>query len=95
MNLKPLHDRVVIKSIEAEKTSAGGIVIPDNAQEKPNTGEVLAVGGGKRTADGTLIPMTVKVGDRVMYSKFSGQAIKVNGEDLTVLKEEEIFAIVE
>lgn len=95
MNLKPLHDRVVIKPTEAEQTSAGGIVIPDHAKEKPITGDVVAVGTGRRTADGTLIAMTVKVGDRVMFGKHSGQQIKVGGEDLTVLKEEEIFAIVE
>lgn len=95
MNLNPLHDRVVIKPVEAERTSAGGIVIPDNAQEKPTTGQVLAVGPGRRTQDGTLIATTVKPGDQVMYSKFTGQTITVDGQDLTVLKEEEIFAIVE
>lgn len=95
MNLNPLHDRVVVQIVEAEKKSAGGIVIPDNAQEKPSTGTVKAVGAGRRTVDGTLVPMTVKVGDTVMFGKMAGQTVKVNGEEFTVLKEEDIFAIVE
>lgn len=95
MNLKPLHDRVVIKPLDAVRTSAGGIVIPDAAQEKPATGQVLAVGPGRRTQNGTLVETTVKPGDQVLFGKFTGQTITVDGQDLTVLKEEEIFAIVE
>ena len=95
MQLKPLHDRLVVRAQAAETKSAGGIVIPDNAQEKPTTGEVLAVGPGRVTQEGQSVPMTVKVGDRVMFGKFAGTSIKVDGEEITVLREEDIFAIVE
>jgi len=95
MQLKPLHDRLVVRAQAAETKSAGGIVIPDNAQEKPTTGEVLAVGPGRVTQEGQTVAMTVKVGDRVMFGKFSGTNIKVDGEEITVLREEDIFAIVE
>ena len=95
MNLTPLHDRIVVKPAEAETTTPSGIVIPDNAKEKPNTGTVLAVGTGRVFENGTIIPLTVKVGDQVMFGKHAGQPIKVNGEQVTVLKEEDIFAIVE
>lgn len=94
MNLKPLHDRVVVKVLEAETTTAAGIVIPENAQEKPTTGRVLAVGPGRRLDDGTVLAMSVAVGDEVLFGKYAGQNIKVNGEELTILKEEEIFATV-
>ena len=95
MQLKPLHDRLVVRAQAAETKSAGGIVIPDNAQEKPTTGEVLAVGPGRVTQEGQTVAMTVKVGDRVMFGKFAGTNIKVDGEEITVLREEDIFAIVE
>jgi chaperonin GroES len=95
MEYKPLHDRVVVKPLEAEARSAGGIFIPDNAKEKPNTGEVLAVGQGRITESGQVISLTVKVGDRVLFGQTGGQKVKVNGEEVTILKEEEILAIVE
>ena len=95
MNLNPLHDRVAVRLVEPETTTPGGIVIPDNAKEKPNTGEIVAVGTGRVFENGTQIPLTVKVGDRVMFGRQAGQAVKVNGEEFTVLREEDIFAIVE
>lgn len=95
MNVKPLHDRVVVRALEAETRTLGGIVIPDNAQEKPTTGEVLAVGSGRVTTDGQVLAMAVQVGDRVMFGKYAGTNVKVNGEELTILREEDIFAVVE
>jgi chaperonin GroES len=95
MKLKPLHDRVVVKTLEAESRTASGIVIPDAAQEKPNRGEILAVGSGRRLEDGTVLSMAVAVGDEVLFGKYAGQAVKVDGEEITVLKEEDIFAVVE
>ncbi|MDO4706603.1 co-chaperone GroES [Allofranklinella schreckenbergeri] len=95
MALRPLHDRVIVKRLENETTTASGIVIPDNAAEKPDQGEVLAVGPGKRDDDGDRLAMDVKVGDRVLFGKYSGQSVKVDGQEVLVLKEEDIFAIVE
>jgi chaperonin GroES len=95
MNLNPLHDRVVVQLAEPETTTPSGIVIPDNAKEKPSTGQVIAVGSGHIFENGTCVPLTVKVGDTVMFGKHAGQSVKVNGEDYTVLKEEDIFAIVQ
>ena len=95
MNLNPLHDRVVVQLTEPETTTASGIVIPDNAKEKPNTGRVVAVGTGRVFENGTRMPLTVRVGNTVMFGKQVGQAVKVNGEEYTVLREEDIFAIVE
>ena len=95
MKLNPLHDRVVVKRIEAETQTAGGIYIPDNAAAKPDEGTVLAVGTGKRTPDGQIIPLSVAVNDRIMFGKGSGHTIKVDGQELLVLKEEEIFAVIE
>lgn len=95
MKLKPLHDRVVVKVLEAETRSAGGIVIPDNAQEKPTTGRVLAVGSGRRLENGTVLAMALQVGDEVMFGKYSGQTVKVDGDELTILREEDIFAVIE
>ena len=95
MNLRPLHDRVIVKRIESETTTASGIVIPDNAAEKPDQGEVLAVGPGKLDEDGDRIAMGVKVGDRVLFGKYSGQTVKLNGEELLVMKEDDLFAVVE
>lgn len=93
MNLKPLHDRIVVKTLDAETKTASGIVIPDNAQEKPTTGKVLAVGQGRILDNGTTVSLTVQVGDEVLFGKYAGQTVKVGGEELTVLKEEDIFAI--
>lgn len=95
MKLNPIHDRVVIKRIKADTQSAGGIIIPDAAAEKPDQGIVLAVGAGRRTEDGSLVPMTLKVDDKVLFGKFAGQAVKIQGEEVLVLKEEEIYAVIE
>jgi len=94
MKLRPLHDRVIVKRVENETKTASGIVIPDSAAEKPDQGEVLAVGPGKKNDKGELSPMAVKVGDRVLFGKYSGQAVKVDGDELLVMREEDIMAIV-
>ncbi len=95
MKLRPLHDRVIVKRLEQETKTASGIVIPDNAAEKPDQGEVLAVGPGKRNDKGELNPMNVKVGDRVLFSKYGGQPVKVDGEELLSMREDDLFAVVE
>ena len=95
MKLRPLHDRVIVKRIDSETKTASGIVIPDNAAEKPDQGEVLAVGPGKRNDKGELSAVGVKVGDRVLLGKYSGQSVKVDNEEVLVMKEEDLFAIVE
>lgn len=94
MNLKPLYDRVVVKPIEAEEMSAGGIVIPDNAKEKPTKGEVLAVGEGKPLDNGQLRAPKVKVGDKVIYGQYSGSAYKLDGVEYKIVREDDILAIV-
>ena len=93
MNIKPLFDRVVIKRMEEEKMSAGGIVIPDSATEKPIKGEVIAVGEGKTLDNGSLRAQKVKVGDKVLFGKYSGTEVKLDGTDLLVVKEDDIFAV--
>lgn len=95
MSIRPLHDRVVIKRMEEERTSAGGIVIPDSATEKPVRGEVVAVGNGKISENGDVRPLDVKVGDQVLFGKYSGTEIKMNGEELLVMREDDIMGIVE
>ncbi|MPM23032.1 10 kDa chaperonin [bioreactor metagenome] len=95
MNLRPLHDRVIVKRLENETKTASGIVIPDSAAEKPDQGEVVAVGPGKRDDKGALIAPGVKVGDRVLFGKYSGQTVKVEGDELLVMKEDDLFAVVE
>ena len=95
MNLGPLNDRVIVKRLENETKTASGIVIPDNAAEKPDQGEVLAVGPGKHDEDGDRIEMSVKVGDRVLFGKYSGQTVKVDGDELLVMKEDDLFAVIE
>jgi chaperonin GroES len=95
MNLRPLHDRVVIKRLDQETKTASGIFIPDNAAEKPDQGEIIAVGAGKRDDKGTLQAMAVKVGDRVLFGKYSGQTVKVDGDELLVMREDDIMAIIE
>ena len=94
MKLRPLHDRVIIKRLEEERKTASGIVIPDTATEKPDQGEVLAVGPGKRTEDGKLTPVDLKVGDKVLFGKYSGTTVKVDGDELLVMREEDIMAVV-
>ena len=95
MNLRPLHDRVIVKRLDQETKTSSGIVIPDNAAEKPDQGEVLAVGPGKRSDKGEVAALAVKGGDRVLFGKYSGQTVKVDGEDLMVMREEDIMAVVE
>ena len=95
MNLRPLHDRVVVKRMEEERTSPGGIVIPDSATEKPIKGEVLAVGNGKVTDSGKKQALDVKAGDTVLFGKYSGTEVKVDGEDLLVMREDDIMAVIE
>jgi chaperonin GroES len=95
MKLRPLHDRVIIKRLEAETKSAGGIVIPDAAAEKPIKGEVIAVGTGKILDDGKVRPMAVKAGDTVLFGKYSGTEVKVDGEELLVMREEDLVAVIE
>ena len=93
MNIRPLHDRVVVKRMEEERTSAGGIVIPDSAAEKPQKGEIVAVGNGKVTDSGELRALDVQVGDQVLFGKYSGTEIKVDGEDVLIMKEEDILGV--
>eukprot|EP01041_Mallomonas_annulata_P016347 gene16347-34166_t len=95
MNLRPLGDRVIVKRIDSETKTASGIVIPDAAAEKPDQGEILAVGPGKKNDKGELSTMNVKVGDRVLFGKYSGQTVKVDGNELLVMKEDDLFAVVE
>jgi len=94
MAFRPLHDRVVVRRIEADQKTAGGIIIPDSAQEKPSEGEIIAVGDGARDDDGDRIPMDVKAGDRVLFGKWSGTEVKIDGEDLLIMKESDIMGIV-
>ena len=95
MQIRPLHDRVIVKRLESERTTAAGIVIPDSAGEKPDQGEVVAVGPGKRDDSGKIIPMDVKVGDRVLFGKYAGQTVKVDGQELLVMREEDIMGVLE
>ncbi|NHC60566.1 co-chaperone GroES [Paenalcaligenes suwonensis] len=95
MALRPLNDRVIVKRLDNERTTASGIVIPESAAEKPDQGEVLAVGPGKRTDDGKVQPLDLKVGDKILFGKYAGQAVKVDGEELLVIREEEVLAIIE
>lgn len=94
MKIRPLHDRVIVKRIEEERKTAGGIVIPDNAAEKPDQGEVLAIGTGKVMEDGKVRPLAVKVGDRVLFGKYSGSSVKMDGDELLVMREEDIMGVV-
>ena len=95
MKIRPLHDRVIVKRIDEEKKSAGGIVIPDTAAEKPEQGEIVAVGKGKKNDDGKLIALDVKTGDKVLFGKYSGQTVKVKGDELLVMREEDIMGVIE
>ena len=95
MNIRPLHDRVVIKRLEEERTSAGGIVIPDSAAEKPVRGTVVAIGAGKMLVDGKVIPLAVKKGDTVVFGKYAGTEVKLNGQDVIIMREEDIMGVIE
>ena len=94
MHFRPLHDRVLVRRIDAEEKTAGGIIIPDTAKEKPQEGEIVAVGPGGRDESGKLIPIDIKVGDRVLFGKWSGSEVKIDGEDLIIMKESDILGIV-
>ena len=95
MNLRPLHDRVIVKRLDQETKTASGLIIPDAAAEKPDQGEILAVGNGKVQDNGTVRALEVQVGDRVLFGKYSGQSVKVDGQELLVMREEDLFAVVE
>lgn len=94
MAFRPLHDRVLVRRVEAEAKTAGGIIIPDSAQEKPQEGEVVAVGTGVRAEDGKVTPLDVKVGDKILFGKWSGTEVKIDGEDLIIMKESDILGVV-
>ena len=95
MKFRPLHDRVLVRRVESEERSAGGIIIPDTAQEKPMEGEIVAVGDGARSEDGTHTPLDVKAGDRVLFGKYSGTEVKIDDEELLIMKEADIMCVVE
>ena len=94
MNFRPLHDRVLVKRVEAEEKTSGGIIIPDTAKEKPQEGEVISVGKGKSNDEGKVFPLDVKAGDRVLFGKYSGTEIKIDGEEFLIMREEEVLGIV-
>ncbi len=94
MNLSPLHDRVIVKAAQPEETTKGGIIIPDTAKEKPMQGEVIAVGAGKQNDEGKVTPLQVKAGDKVLYGKYAGTEISVDGEDYLIMRESDIFAVI-
>jgi chaperonin GroES len=93
MNFRPLHDRVVVRRVDAEEKTAGGIILPDTAQEKPSEGEIISIGSGARDEAGKLVPLDVKKGDTVLFGKWSGTEIKINGEDLLIMKESDIMGV--
>jgi chaperonin GroES len=95
MKVKPLHDRILIKRVEEKETIKGGIIIPDTAKEKPQEGEVIAVGGGKKTDEGKVIPLDVKAGDRILFGKYSGTEIKIDEEEYLIIREDEVLGIIE
>ncbi|MBV9395461.1 MAG: co-chaperone GroES [Methylobacteriaceae bacterium] len=95
MKFRPLHDRIVLRRIEGEEKTKGGIIIPDNAKEKPQEGEVIAVGPGARDESGKLVPLDVKAGDRVLFGKWSGTEVKIDGEDLLIMKESDVMGVIE
>jgi chaperonin GroES len=94
MKFRPLHDRVLVRRIEAEEKTAGGIIIPDSAKEKPSEGEIVAVGTGTRSEDGKITPLDVKAGDRILFGKWSGTEVKVDGEELLIMKESDVLGII-
>ena len=95
MKFRPLHDRVVVRRIESEEKTAGGIILPDTAQEKPSEGEIIAVGAGTKSEDGKVTPLDVKAGDRILFGKWGGTEVKIDGEELLIMKESDIMGIVE
>lgn len=94
MKMRPLHDRVIVKRIEQQRKTASGIVIPDSAAEKPEQGEILAVGDGKRLPDGSIQPLSLEVGDQVLFGKYVGQTVKVDGEEVLIMREDDVLAVV-
>ena len=94
MGFRPLHDRVLVRRVEAEEKTAGGIIIPDSAKEKPSEGEVIATGAGAKSEDGKVTPLDVKAGDRILFGKWSGTEVKIDGEDLLIMKESDILGII-
>ena len=94
MEFRPLHDRVLVKRVEQEEKTAGGIIIPDTAQEKPMEGEIVAAGSGSRREDGTVVPLDVKAGDRVLFGKWSGTEVKIDGDDLLIMKESDLLGVI-
>ena len=95
MNIRPLYDRIVVKRIEEQETMRGGIIIPDTAKEKPQEGEVMAVGKGKRLEDGKVVPLDVQVGDRILFGKYSGSVIKLDGDEYMIMREDEVLGVIE
>ena len=95
MKFRPLHDRILVKRLDNEETTTGGIIIPDTAKEKPQEAEVMAVGNGKRLEDGTVVPLDVKAGDRILFGKYAGSEIKIDGEEHLILREDEVLGVVE
>ena len=95
MKFRPLHDRVLVRRVDGEEKSAGGIIIPDSAQEKPSEGEIIAVGSGARNENGDITPLDVQVGDRILFGKWSGTEIKLDGEDLLIMKESDVMGVME
>ena len=95
MNIRPLHDRIVVKRIEDQETKIGGLYIPDSAKEKPQEGEVVAVGKGKRLEDGKVVPLDIQKGDRILFGKYSGSEIRIDGEELMIMREDEVLGVLE
>ncbi len=95
MKVRPLHDRILVERIDEEEKTPGGIIIPDTAKEKPSQGKVIAVGNGKKTEDGKVIPLDVKVGDKILFGKYAGTEIKIEGKEYLIMREDEIFAVIE
>jgi chaperonin GroES len=95
MNIRPLHDRIIVERLEEETKTAGGLIIPDTAKEKPQQGKVIAVGKGKKTEDGKVLPLDVKVGDKVLFGKYSGTDIKIDGKEFLMMREDDILGVVE
>ena len=95
MNIRPLYDRIVVKRIEDQETKIGGLYIPDSAKEKPQEGEVVAVGKGKRLEDGKVVPLDVQKGDRILFGKYSGSEIRIDGEELMIMREDEVLGVLE
>ena len=95
MNIRPLYDRIVVKRIEEQETKVGGLFIPDSAKEKPQEGEVVAVGKGKRLEDGKIVPLEVQKGDRILFGKYSGSEIRIDGEELLIMREDEVLGVLE